>query len=447
MTNNMIEVSDYEAEALSIISEILAKHGTFRIERRSENYLTLIAGRCGDFCRLKTTEHVTWITLDMCVCSESIRNHKQFDNINNKNIRHWKISLLNNDDIRNYSDFIIASFDGSIASEMVLENTKNDTEIPPNALSTCNELSYITKVSDSYRSSKGMSLFTFIDDYVAIDLETTGLSPKYDEIIEFAGIRVRNGVVVDTMQTFVKPSCEIDDFIIRLTGITNEMLVNAPTPKDILPLIKDFIGTDTVVGHNVSFDINFLYDYFKLYLGFNFENDYIDTMRISKRLLPDLAHHRLKDIVKALGITESKYHRALSDSELTMNCFEAMKGSISDPAKSLLRSPKHFDSKNIVSSNDTFDETHPMYGKRFVFTGVLDNFTRAQAAQIVVDLGGICENGVTKETNFLVLGNNDYCKSIKDGKSSKQKKAEAYKLKGCDIEIIPEQVFCEMIEN
>ena len=66
---------------------------------------------------------------------------------------------------------------------------------------------------------------------------------------------------------------------------------------------------------------------------------------------------------------------------------------------------------------------------------------------MVVDLGGICANGVTKETNYLILGNYDYCSTIKDGKSTKQKKAEAYKLKGLDIEIMPESVFYDMIQQ
>jgi len=67
--------------------------------------------------------------------------------------------------------------------------------------------------------------------------------------------------------------------------------------------------------------------------------------------------------------------------------------------------------------------------------------------QLVADFGGINEDTVTKQTNFLVLGNNDYCSTIKDGKSTKQKKAEAYKLKGSDIEIISENVFYDMINN
>ena len=72
---------------------------------------------------------------------------------------------------------------------------------------------------------------------------------------------------------------------------------------------------------------------------------------------------------------------------------------------------------------------------------------RREAAQLVVNCGGICENSVTKRTNFLILGNNDYCKSIKDGKSNKHKKAESLSLAGQDIEIIPEAVFYDLVED
>ncbi len=103
--------------------------------------------------------------------------------------------------------------------------------------------------------------------------------------------------------------------------------------------------------------------------------------------------------------------------------------------------------KNIFPQTENFDETHPLYNKTCVFTGVLEKVDRKQAMQIVANLGGICGDSVTSKTNYLILGNNDYCRSIKDGKSSKQKKAEILKLKGNDIEIIPENVFYEMIEE
>ena len=103
--------------------------------------------------------------------------------------------------------------------------------------------------------------------------------------------------------------------------------------------------------------------------------------------------------------------------------------------------------KDISSDCNDFDMNNPIFDKECVFTGKLDKMTRKEAMQIVADLGGKNRDSVTKETNYLILGNNDYCKSITDGKSSKQKKAESYKLKGQDIEILSEDVFYEIIDD
>ena len=103
--------------------------------------------------------------------------------------------------------------------------------------------------------------------------------------------------------------------------------------------------------------------------------------------------------------------------------------------------------KDISSDCNDFDMNNPIFDKECVFTGKLDKMTRKEAMQIVADLGGKNRDSVTKETNYLILGNNDYCKSITDGKSSKQKKAESYKLKGQDIEILSEDVFYDIIDD
>lgn len=298
--------------------------------------------------------------------------------------------------------------------------------------------------------NKGRSIISFPKDYIVIDLETTGLSPDYDEIIEVAGIRVRNNEVTETFQSLVKPSSNIDEFITELTGITNEMLETAPLPQDIIPQFHDFISDDIIIGHNVNFDINFLYDYIEGFLNVEFGNDYIDTMRIARKLFPDKKHHRLSDVVQYLDIADNIHHRALSDCQATFECFTRMhsltnekyatEGSFID-----LFNSKRVDLSKISSDVTEFDNTHPLYGKVCVFTGKLDKMTRTEAAQKVVDLGGICENGITKKTNYLILGDTDYSKNIKDGKSSKHKKAEQYKLAGQDIEIIPENIFYDMI--
>lgn len=300
------------------------------------------------------------------------------------------------------------------------------------------------------REHKGESIIAFPVDYTVVDLETTGLDPYFDTIIEISALRVRANKIVDTLSTLVKPMWEVSEFITGLTGITNEMLADAPMLKEVLPAVREFIGDDIIVGHNVNFDVNFLYDVCLDILGTPFSNNFLDTLRLSRKALPDLAHHRLDDVAQALGIVAEGHHRALSDCKTTFNCYLALEERIHNSIgiDSFIESfsLKKYDLRTIHSDKAEFDETHPLYGKRCTFTGTLERMARSDAAQIVTDFGGICDNGVTKKTNYLILGNNDYCNAIKGGKSNKQKKAEAYKLDGLDIEIIPENVFYDMIE-
>lgn len=302
---------------------------------------------------------------------------------------------------------------------------------------------------NSMRNLKGQSLLALPNNYIVIDLETTGLDPKWNDIIEFGAIRVEENTIVDSFSALVNPGYEIDEFITELTGITNEMLALAPTITKILPGFLDFIGESVVIGHNVNFDINFLYDNCVAGLNRPFQNSFIDTMRMSRRLFPEERHHRLCDLIERMGIGVTVFHRALSDVEQTNRCYLYMKQYMTDNCIdiiSLLPSKCGFSAKNIQASTTDFDENSPVYDKTFVFTGALERMIRKDAMQLVVDRGGHCGDGVNKEANYLVLGNNDYCTTIKDGKSTKQKKAEHLKLSGCDIEIISENVFYDMLD-
>ena len=304
------------------------------------------------------------------------------------------------------------------------------------------------------RPYKGSSIVNFPKNYVVVDLETTGLSPEWNSIIEIGAIKVENGEVSEVFQQLVNPGFQIDDFIQNLTGITNEMLSSQPKICDVLKGFDIFVKNSIIVGHNVNFDINFLYDDYVRYLGKPFSNGFIDTMRIARKALPELEHHRLIDIVYYFGIQDSSFHRALADCKYTYLCYEALSEIILQKYEnynnflSLFKENNYYermDLKKLVCTKESIDEDNPLFGKVCVFTGVLQQYSRQEAAQIVVNLGGVCGNAVTKKTNFLIMGNNDYCATIKDGKSTKQKKAEEYRLKGQDIEIIPESVFYDMI--
>lgn len=120
MSNDAVEVSKFEAEALSIISEILSCKVEYRLERRAESYLTLVVGEY-DFCRLKATERTNWISFDMWRCSDSVKNDERLKDVSNKNQRHWKIRLPDIHDIRNYSDILVASFDSCLAVKSTAE--------------------------------------------------------------------------------------------------------------------------------------------------------------------------------------------------------------------------------------------------------------------------------------------------------------------------------------
>lgn len=312
------------------------------------------------------------------------------------------------------------------------------------------------------RKEKGKSLIVFPKDYVVIDIETTGLSPRYDFIIEVSAIKVAGDEIVDRFESLVKPDLEYDDgyyvnsFIEEYTGITNKMLAKADETESVLKKYANFIGDSTVIGHNVNFDVNFLYDNFDRYLGHPFTNNFVDTMRIYKKLTPEKRHHRLRELCDEYGLVNEHEHRAYSDCEVTAAGFLSLRNTVLDEYgtydkfkelfKPKKRGPK-INPKSIVGDPNKADPDSPLYKKHCVFTGKLERFLRRDAWQIVANLGGIPDNSVTKKTNFLILGNNEYCKTIKDGKSSKQKKAEKYKLEGLDIEILPETVFYEMIED
>lgn len=301
------------------------------------------------------------------------------------------------------------------------------------------------------RNLKGKSLTKILSNYTVLDIETTGLDPAFDEIIEVSAVRIRDDIVSDTFSSLIKPSEPINDFIIELTGITNEMLNTAPSISDTLPKFLQFIGDDVIVGHNVNFDINFLYDK-SIDLGLPpFSNDFVDTMRLSRKLFPEMENHKLVTVAKHLHIPQPNAHRAAADCDTTNSIYKTIAEHVSEHSIDLASvfAKKHNSCKasEIHAETSCFDEDSPFLGKMCVFTGTLERMVRRDAMQIVVNMGGICGDNVTAKTNYLILGNNDYKSNIKDGKSSKQKKAESLILKGKDISIISENVFYDMISS
>ena len=303
------------------------------------------------------------------------------------------------------------------------------------------------------RELKGKSLIEIPNKYIAFDIETTGLDPMYDEIIEIGAIKIENGKEIETFNTLIKPEYEIDEFITELTGITNEMLKNAPPIDEVLPKFMTFIKDSIILGHNVNFDINFIYDNLINEDMYPITNDFVDTLRLSRRLLPELKHHRLSDLANYYKIDNTGSHRSLKDVRITIEIFKKLeelvenKYSTIENFKEVCKTKSHtgFKAREITTTKTEFDEDNLLYDKYVAITGTLEKMSRKEAMQIIADLGGHCQDSVNKETNYLILGNNDYNPILRGKKSSKLLKAESLKLKGQDIEILSENVFYDVI--
>ncbi|MBQ9420083.1 MAG: ribonuclease H-like domain-containing protein [Synergistaceae bacterium] len=178
---------------------------------------------------------------------------------------------------------------------------------------------------EKIRRFKGKSLVDFPDEFCVVDVETTGLTPASDSIIEIGAIKYSNDKPIDSFQSLINPEMKISKIITKITGITNEMLEDVPKAGKVLPLFYNFLGNSLVVGYNVNFDINFLYDAYQRYLGFPLTNDFVDVLRITRRLYPNLPRHRLSDVLKYFELDFQNLHRALDDCVATFICYTRCK--------------------------------------------------------------------------------------------------------------------------
>lgn len=349
------------------------------------------------------------------------------------------------------------------------------------------------------RLYKGSSLIDFPSEYICVDVETSGLDPSDDEIIEVAALHVKEGVALNKFVSLVRPLRShalftygmvremgydsladvpydaFDEFyrktlisspIEDLTGITNDMLLSAPPADIVMPQFYDFVGNHILVGHNVNFDINFLYDACQS-CGLTLHNHFVDTMRIARKLLPEMEHHRLSDLAEHFEIVQDETHRAEADVITTIKCFDALKALASEKWASVpdfvnwykdsaritsarsvrkIRAEKHFRPADLVQPGSV-DRSHPLCGKSIVFTGEL-RLSRREAAQLAADVGAVVKTDVSGKTNFLVVGLQDATLVGSSGISGKERKAKELNETGKgNIRILSEQEFMDLVQQ
>lgn len=158
-----------------------------------------------------------------------------------------------------------------------------------------------------------------MDSYISLDLETTGLSPKHDKIIEIGAVKVISGEIVDKLSTFVNPGRELDERVRELTGINPEDLALAPSIEKVIGQVVSFSEGLPLIGHRILFDYSFVKQA-AVNSGLTFERTGVDTLKISRACFPELESKRLKDMCDYYNI-HLDAHRALNDAIATHELF------------------------------------------------------------------------------------------------------------------------------
>lgn len=156
-------------------------------------------------------------------------------------------------------------------------------------------------------------------EIVALDIETTGLDPKNDSIIEIGAVKFTGNRASAEFSKLINPRKPINQFITNLTGISNAMVMNAPLIGEVLPEIQEFIGDAIILGQNIDFDLGF----FKKFGAFRY-NDTIDTYELASVLMPSAPRYGLGSLSNQLGVILTNAHRALDDAKATMQVYQQL---------------------------------------------------------------------------------------------------------------------------
>ena len=177
---------------------------------------------------------------------------------------------------------------------------------------------YLVPDDNAIDLSNGMD-----DEYIVLDIETTGLSFRTEKITEIGAVKVKDGEVVDTFECFVNPETPIPQRIVEITHITDEMVKNADTIDKVMPKFLEFIGDLKLVAHNADFDVGFL-KYNAENLGLRMDNEYIDSLKLSRQLYPEFKRHKLGILADKFGIKVENAHRALDDVNTLVKVFKKL---------------------------------------------------------------------------------------------------------------------------
>lgn len=280
---------------------------------------------------------------------------------------------------------------------------------------------------------------TEVKKFIAFDIETTGLDFHQDAVIQISAARYVDGIEVDYFDTLVN-SDYIPDEITKLTGITNDQVLNAPTLDEVMPYLFDYLGDTILVGHNIkSFDFPFLKA-----KGYNIAegHEIYDTRYFAATRKHGAVNNQLTTLKLLFGI-DAISHNALNDVRISAIVFMELLKIEPQKKSSTLK-------KSSLDSFELDDDTTPFFeGMSFVVTGAFDDskYNRKQIETLIKQHGGRVSSSLSAKTDYFIQGI-QISSQLKDGKhSSKELKYIELREKGVDIYKFNGNQFYELITN
>lgn len=224
-----------------------------------------------------------------------------------------------------------------------------------------------------------------IKDYVALDIETTGLNPRKDYILEIGAVRVKDGKEAEKYASFVNPGIRIPEFVTQLTGIRDEMVKHDRSVSQVLEEFLEFCGDSVILGHNVPFDFGFL-EQNAAKINRHFPCMAIDTLVIAKKCLKDLPSRKLEALCSHYGISQEKKHRAYEDAQAASRLYQKMAQEFEREEEALFQPQKLFyrvkKDSPITNSQKVYLNDLVKY-HRIELNVSLEELTKSQASRMI----------------------------------------------------------------
>ena len=291
---------------------------------------------------------------------------------------------------------------------------------------------------------KGKNLQKVPVNYTIIKVVTSGFLAASSKIIEIACIKYHNRKPVFVLHTLVNPECDISIEVTETTGINNEMLAQAPLFEQIAGQIWDFLKGECLIGHNVNFDLNFIYDAFHELDGRHLNNDFIDTQKIARTDIKDLNDFSLGGVAGYFNISGLQ-NQALGDCQIISEILNNLLKLSPQRMKIVKRKAIKYDLRSIKGDPAKADTLHPFYKRNIAFIGELTKLSVPQAAQAIADIGGKVTNTITKKTVYVICGKPSNNQTEKKSFDRQLKKIKDYQEAGQFIQLVNEEEFYKVL--